>query len=101
MLIIIYLIIAFVCLALPLILTTINIINLFAKKRIKENLVDILTFVFGLILTMLLYVFHGFKDYNEALRLGRNFGERTCTNCIMEYANSNCNIIGSEQFHIC
>ena len=71
MVIILYIIVGFMCLVLPLVLTTINIINLFKrKKRIKENLVDILTFVFGIILTVILYIFHGFKDYNEALTLG-------------------------------
>jgi len=35
---ILYMIIAFICLVVPLILTILNIINLFKKKKIKENL---------------------------------------------------------------
>ena len=92
MVIILYIIVGFMCLVLPLVLTTINIINLFKrKKRIKENLVDILTFVLGIILTVILYIIHGFKDYNEALTLGGRRNKCTCSNCIMEYANCNCN----------
>lgn len=67
---ILYIIIAFICLIVPLILTLLNIINLFKKKKIKENLIDILTFSLGIILTILLYFICEFKDYNEALRLG-------------------------------
>ena len=52
---------------LPLVLTIINIINLFKKKKIIENLTDTLTFSLGIILTGLLFVFLGFKDYQEAL----------------------------------
>lgn len=54
----------------PLILTFLNIINLFKKKRIKENIVDILTFVLGIILTCILYHLINFKDYTEILRVG-------------------------------
>ena len=32
----------------PLVLTLANIINLFKKKKIKENMIDILTFVLGI-----------------------------------------------------
>lgn len=67
---ILYIIIAFICLIVPLILTLLNIINLFKKKKIKENLIDILTFVLGIILTVLLYFMCEFEDYNVALRLG-------------------------------
>ena len=67
---ILYIIIAFICLIVPLILTLLNIINLFKKKKIKENLIDILTFSLGIILTALLYFMCGFEDYNVALRLG-------------------------------
>ena len=67
---ILYVVIAFICLIVPLILTLLNIINLFKKKKIKENLIDILTFSLGIILTILLYFICGFEDYNVALRLG-------------------------------
>ena len=67
---ILWLIMGFICLILPIILTIFNIINLFKKKKIKENLIDILTFSLGIILTAVLYIGLGFKDYNEALRLG-------------------------------
>lgn len=67
---ILYIIIAFICLIVPLILTILNIINLFKKKKIKENVIDILTFSLGIILTTLLYFMCGFEDYNVALRLG-------------------------------
>ena len=67
---ILYMVIAFICLIVPLILTLLNIINLFKKKKIKENLIDILTFSLGIILTILLYFICGFEDYNVALRLG-------------------------------
>ena len=52
---------------LPVILTIINIINLFKKKKIIENLTDTLTFVLGIILTNILFITLGFKDYQEAL----------------------------------
>lgn len=52
---------------LPLVLTIINIINLFKKKKIIENLTDTLTFVLGIILTVILFIVLGFKDYQEAL----------------------------------
>ncbi len=67
---IIFLIIMFICLIMPFILTLLNIINLFKKKKIKENLIDILTFSLGIVLTIILYYVSGFKDYTEALRLG-------------------------------
>ena len=54
----------------PLVLTLANIINLFKKKKIKENMIDILTFVLGIGLSGLLYLVSDFKDYTEALRLG-------------------------------
>ena len=68
--IIIYMVIGFELLIVPLILTIINIINLFKKKRIKENTTDILTFVLGITFTSILYFISGFKDYTESLRLG-------------------------------
>lgn len=58
------------CLIAPFILTVFNILNLFKKKKIKENLIDILTFLLGIILTVILYLLYEFKDYNQALRLG-------------------------------
>ena len=70
MAILLYIAIAFICLILPLILTIFNIINLFKKKKIKENLNDILTFTLGIVLTALLYFICGFEDYNVALRIG-------------------------------
>ncbi len=51
----------------PFILTIINIINIFKKKKIMENLTDTLTFVLGIILTYILFITLGFKDYQEAL----------------------------------
>ena len=68
--VIIYMILGFLIFIVPLILTVINIINLFKKNKIKENLVDILIFVLGILLTALLYFVSGFKDYTESLRLG-------------------------------
>lgn len=67
---IVYLILGFICLIVPLILTLLNIINLFKKKKIKENLVDSLIFILGMPLTIFLYFICGFQDYTEALRLG-------------------------------
>lgn len=59
----------FVFLVVPLILTVINILNLFKKKKIKENLVDILTFVLGIGFTFILYYLFGFRDYHKPLIL--------------------------------
>ena len=56
-------------LILPWILTIFNIINLFKKKKIKEGLVDCLTFVLGITFSIILYRLLGFKDYNEALMI--------------------------------
>ncbi|MCI8641092.1 MAG: hypothetical protein HFJ59_04395 [Clostridia bacterium] len=67
--IILWFLIGFICLALPLILTVFNIINLFKKKKIKENVIDIITFILGIILTITLYKFIGFKDYNKPIIL--------------------------------
>ena len=69
--IVLYIGLAFLFLIVPLILTLINIINLFKKKKIKENLIDILIFLLGIPFTILLYWASEFnKDYTEALRLG-------------------------------
>lgn len=54
----------------PLILTLLNIINLFKKKKIKENLVDKWTFSLGIVLTIFLYLESDFLDYTQALQLG-------------------------------
>lgn len=67
---VIYLILGFVFLIIPLILTLLNIINLFKKKKIKENIIDILIFTLGITFTILLYCVSAFKDFDEALYLG-------------------------------
>lgn len=67
---ILYLILGFICLIVPLMLTWLNILNLFRKKKIKENIVDILIFILGIPLTIFLYFSCMFKDHNEALYLG-------------------------------
>ena len=67
---IIVLLILFICLGMPLLLTVFNIINLFKKKKIAENFMDILTFVLGILLTFSLYKGLDFKDYTETLYLG-------------------------------
>ena len=67
---IIYLVIGFLVLMFPIILTFLNILNLFKKKKIKENIVDVLIFLLGIPLTVLLYIMCDFKDYPETLRLG-------------------------------
>lgn len=54
----------------PFILTFFNIFNLFPKKKIKPNLIDALTFIFGVILTVLFYRIKSFEDYQIALRIG-------------------------------
>lgn len=53
----------------PVLLTLINIINLFAKNRIKENLADSLTFILGTILTYLLYWAWEPLDYYKPITL--------------------------------
>lgn len=67
---IVYMLIIAICLGVPLVLTTFNIINLLRKDKIKENLIDILTFSLGIFLTVILYLVYGFKDYNESIMLG-------------------------------
>lgn len=62
--------ILFFCLIIPFVLTLFNIINLFKKKKIKPNLIDSLTFILGIGLTILLYWYCSFEDYEVALRLG-------------------------------
>ena len=68
--ILLYLGIGFVFLICPLILTVLNIINLFKKKKIKENIIEGITFIAGIGLTGFLYLASDFKDHTEALRLG-------------------------------
>jgi len=68
--ILLYLGIGFIFLICPLILTLLNIINLFKKKKIKENIIEGITFIAGIGLTGFLYLASDFKDYTEALRLG-------------------------------
>ena len=65
-----YIGIGFGILVAPIVLTLANIINLFKKKKIKENMIDILTFVLGTGLSGLLYLVSDFKDYTEACILG-------------------------------
>ena len=62
--------IGFVFLICPLILTVLNVINLFKKKKIKEDIVEGITFIAGIGLTGFLYLASDFKDYTESLRLG-------------------------------
>ena len=62
--------ILFILLVVPWILTVLNVINLFKEKKIKENVVDVLTFILGILFTIVLYFSLGFKDYHEALRMG-------------------------------
>ena len=65
-----YYVVGFLLLIVPLILTIMNIINLLKKKKIREGIFDILTFTLGPIFTIVLYYMSEFKDYQEALRLG-------------------------------
>ena len=46
-------VIGFLVLMVPIILTFLNILNLFKKKKIKENVIDILIFLLGIPLTVL------------------------------------------------
>ena len=52
-----------ICGSLPVILTIVNIINLFKKKKIHPAITDILTFTLGIGLTFYLYNFLNFSDY--------------------------------------
>ncbi len=62
--------IMFICFVFPIILTIFNIINLFKKKKILEKTVDILIFVLGILLTVILYAFLSSKDYQEPILIG-------------------------------
>lgn len=64
---IIVLAIMFICLVFPFILTVFNVINLFKKKKILEKTIDILIFVLGILLTVILYTFLSFKDYQKPI----------------------------------
>ena len=63
-------IVLFICVITPALLTIFNIINLFKKKKIKENFIDYTTFILGIFLTVFWYIVQDFKDYTEGLRLG-------------------------------
>lgn len=63
-------IVLFICVIIPALLTIFNIINLFKKKKIKENFIDYTTFILGIFLTAFWYIVQDFKDYTEGLRLG-------------------------------
>lgn len=65
-----YYVFGFVFLILPIVITVVNIYYLFGGKRKNEKLFNILTFTLGPALTVLLYLFSGFKDYNQSLMLG-------------------------------
>lgn len=77
----------FICVVTPVLLTIFNIINLFKKKKIKENFIDSVTFILGMLLTAVWYVFQDFKDYQESLRLGGLEIEVHSPISFMEYAN--------------
>ncbi len=66
---IIVLAIVFPLLILPWILTVLNIVNLFKENKVKENLVDILIFILGIIYTITLYCFNQYKPYTEQLSI--------------------------------
>lgn len=63
------LILGIIFLLLPFIITIFNLINLFKKKKIKPILFDVLTFGLGIFLTIILYIFSGFQDYQEQLNI--------------------------------
>ncbi len=67
---IIIIVLIILCIFGPLILTAFNMINLFKKKKIKEDVIDILTFVFGILLSTILYKVLDFKDYDDAIYIG-------------------------------
>lgn len=58
-------IVLFICVITPALLTIFNIINLFKKKKIKENFIDYTTFILGIFLTVFWYIVQDFKDYTE------------------------------------
>lgn len=58
------------CLAIPIILTILNIANLLKKKKSCPNPIDAATFILGIPLTIIFWWYCDFKEYHEALRLG-------------------------------
>ena len=56
-------------LLIPLILTVLNLVNLFLKKKIYPNLIDGLIMILGPIFTILLFAIWDAKDYNKALEI--------------------------------
>ena len=69
-----YYLFGFLVFVLPFILTIINTINLFKKKKIKEDIVDLFTFILGICYTYILYAFFCFKDYNEPIMIHMDGG---------------------------
>ena len=55
--------VAIICLILPIVLTIINLLNLFIKKKISEDIFDILTMFLGVVLTIFLYYIMDYPDY--------------------------------------
>ena len=53
----------------PIIITVFNVINLFKKNPAKEKLIDILTFLLGIPLSLILFALWGAKDYRTAIIL--------------------------------
>lgn len=60
-------------LGLPWILTIINTINLVSKNKIKEDIIDLLIIILGIIFTILLYSYNSYKDYN--IQLAISYGQ--------------------------
>ncbi|NLP13597.1 MAG: hypothetical protein GX383_03750 [Clostridium sp.] len=56
----------------PVVITIFNIINLIKKKAVLEFFIDILTFVLGIPLSVLLFWFWNAKEYTEPIILGRD-----------------------------
>jgi hypothetical protein len=54
----------------PLILTVLNIANLFKEKPFKPDLVDGIIMTLGPILTVFLFSLLSIKDYNQAVEIG-------------------------------
>lgn len=63
------------CFAVPVILTVLNVINLFRKKKIKELSVDILILLLGSLLTVFLLSCVSDYSYNESVIIG-GFGSK-------------------------
>ena len=55
------------------ILTIINTINLVSKNKIKEDIIDLLIIILGIIFTILLYSYNSYKDYN--IQLAISYGQ--------------------------